>query len=106
MGRSTAELLHARGATVALADVQRELLEEVAANLEAKTTGGKSRVSSTIVDVRKSDQVNAWIQDTVQRFGKLDGAANVAGVFRLSGDITETSDEDWEFVMGVNATGV
>jgi NAD(P)-dependent dehydrogenase (short-subunit alcohol dehydrogenase family) len=30
--------------------------------------------------VRQQAQVEAWIKDTVAEFGRLDGAANVAGI--------------------------
>jgi NAD(P)-dependent dehydrogenase (short-subunit alcohol dehydrogenase family) len=49
--------------------------------------------------------VDAWIAKTVEKFGKLDGAANWAGVISVNPTVDET-DENWEFVMGVNATGV
>jgi NADP-dependent 3-hydroxy acid dehydrogenase YdfG len=39
-----------------------------------------AQVTSRIVDVRKAGDVASWIKDTVTEFGKLDGAANVAGV--------------------------
>lgn len=39
-------------------------------------------------------------------FGRLDGAANVAGVFPTIGGIVDTSDEEWDRVVGVNAGGV
>lgn len=33
-----------------------------------------------VIDVRKRETVDAWIAETVERFGGLDGAANMAGV--------------------------
>jgi NAD(P)-dependent dehydrogenase (short-subunit alcohol dehydrogenase family) len=32
------------------------------------------------VDVRDDEEVKSWISEAVAEFGKLDGAANVAGV--------------------------
>ena len=60
---------------------------------------------STVVDVRKSASVDSWISKTVEKYGKLDGAANWAGVIRIN-PIVEATDEDWNFVMDVNSTGV
>jgi NAD(P)-dependent dehydrogenase (short-subunit alcohol dehydrogenase family) len=57
------------------------------------------------VNVRHSKEVDDWIAKTVEKFGKLDGAANWAGVISVNPTKDET-DENWEFVMGVNATGV
>lgn len=39
-----------------------------------------AQVATRVVDVRKAEEVISWIKDTVTEFGKLDGAANVAGV--------------------------
>jgi NAD(P)-dependent dehydrogenase (short-subunit alcohol dehydrogenase family) len=37
-------------------------------------------VTTRKVDVRDDEEVKSWISETVAKFGKLDGAANVAGV--------------------------
>lgn len=67
------------------------------------------KIITRTVDVRDRSQVDAWISDTVKEFGKLDGAANIAGVIcpRI-GEIflEDESEEDWEFVLGINLTGV
>ena len=50
-----------------------------------------------------------WIAKTVERWGKLDGAANVAGVLGkeiMIDDVESIDSEDWAFVLGVNLTGV
>ena len=105
IGLETAKLLSSRGAKVSIADVQDGPLQEAAAAI--KSAGGDVLVSK--VDVRNSEQVNAWISDTVSRFGKLDGAANVAGVTGRSIGVKtsdELEDDDWDFVIGVNLTGL
>jgi len=105
MGYETAKLLASKGARVSLADVQADKLEEVEKDIEK--SGGKVMV--TVVDVRKRDQVEDWIKKTVEEFGKLDGAANLAGVIGKHINITpieDVDDDDWDFVMGVNAKGI
>ena len=60
-----------------------------------------------MLDVRDVDAVNAWISSTVEKFGKLDGAANIAGVHREHGNmIVEATDDDFDFVFGINGKGV
>lgn len=63
---------------------------------------------SDIVDVRKRSDVEGWLKNVVNDLGSLDGAANVAGVLDPAGTalIKDTTDEHWDFVMGVNSTGV
>ena len=41
----------------------------------------------------------------MDKYGRLDGAANWAGVIRVN-PIVEMTDENWNFVMDVNSTGV
>jgi NAD(P)-dependent dehydrogenase (short-subunit alcohol dehydrogenase family) len=37
------------------------------------------------------------------KLGKLDGAANLAGVFANKAmGLAEMTDEEWEFIMGIN----
>lgn len=52
--------------------------------------------------------MDAWIAATVTEFGRLDGAANLAGILGSAGQkaITETTDGDWAGTVGVNLTGV
>lgn len=76
MGLETAKLLASKGAKVSLADVQEEALNEAVSKI--KSAGGTAM--GNVVDVRNRHQVEAWISKTVSEFGKLDGAANLAGV--------------------------
>jgi NAD(P)-dependent dehydrogenase (short-subunit alcohol dehydrogenase family) len=59
------------------------------------------------IDVRNSESVVDWIKQTVKTYGRLDGAANIAGVFKGSDGTVETEDDaTWDFMMGVNLKGV
>jgi len=105
IGLATVSLLLSRGAKVAAADVQETVHEAV-----KKTSGAISgaEVISTVVDVRKVDSVQKWIDEIVEKFGGLDGVANIAGVHKAFDDGgVETEDEtNWNFMMDVNLTGV
>lgn len=101
MGLAVATLLASRGATISLADINAVALEIAAASLPEA-----DRHMCTVVDVRKSESVDSWIQSTVQKLGKLDGAVNMAGVITPAAPIIETSDDAWNFCLDVNARGV
>jgi hypothetical protein len=58
-----------------------------------------------VVDMRNGESVNAWISTTVSRFGKHDGAVNIAGVLTKSKEVKELSDEEWDSSFVVNAKG-
>jgi NAD(P)-dependent dehydrogenase (short-subunit alcohol dehydrogenase family) len=105
MGLESAKLLAAKGAKVSLADIQAGPLEQAVS--EIKASGGTA--IGTVVDVRNRAQVEAWIKTTVDTFGKLDGAANLAGVIGKSIGMTpleDIDDDDWDFVIGVNQKGL
>ncbi|TIC90300.1 3-oxoacyl-[acyl-carrier-protein] reductase FabG [Colletotrichum higginsianum] len=107
IGLATAKHIASLGARVSIADVNEELLN--AAETELTGLLGAENVLSKIVDVRDRKAVEAWIAETVEKLGPLDGAANVAGVLGRQGNIakvTEIEDDEWDFVMGVNARGV
>jgi len=105
IGLALAKLLSSRGALLSIADLQEEPLAKAAESIRA--TGGK--VITYALDVRKPAQVDAWLDATIAEYGRLDGAANVAGVLgpnMYKHTTAQLSNDEWEFVMGVNATGV
>jgi NAD(P)-dependent dehydrogenase (short-subunit alcohol dehydrogenase family) len=105
IGLETSRLLASKGAKLSLADVQEKPLKE----LEAELQQSGVQVISFVVDVSKRDQVEHWIAATVEKFGKLDGAANLAGVIGRQNNIAgieDIDDEDWNFIFGVNTYGL
>lgn len=104
IGLATAQLLASRGASLSLADVNTRGLEEAAKSIEA--LGAK--VIFTKTDCTKPADCKAWIQRTLDTFGKLDGAANMAGVIGKGVGIMgvhNMTDEEWHFVMDINING-
>ncbi|KAF2436843.1 oxidoreductase [Tothia fuscella] len=102
IGRATARILASRGATLSLCDINADQLQRTAESFQESS---KNHLT-TRVDVSKSDQVNSWIAATVDKFGKLDGAANIAGIGPRIKRLRELTDADYSLVNGVNATGV
>lgn len=106
IGLATAKLLASRGASLCLADVQEEALEKAASEIKATYN---IDVIPYVVDVRKREQVDAWIKKIIDHFGRLDGAANLAGVIGKNLGKTGLVDQDedeWDFMIAVNLTGV
>lgn len=97
LGRSTAELLLAQGARVALLDVLEAELAETAAALGGADAG----VLALCVDLSDREQIRQAVVTVIEAFGGVDALANVAGIVRHS-DPLEISRDDWNAVISVN----
>ncbi len=58
------------------------------------------------VDLTDPDAVKRAVDETIQRFGRIDVLANVAGGFRPGKPVHETSLESWDFLLNLNARTV
>ena len=104
IGLATAKVLATRGASVCIADVDPIAMKEAESYFGSR--GLPFMV--TKVDVSKRNQVDSWIESIIETQGRLDGAANVAGVIGKDHGIaavSELKDEEWDKIIGVNLTG-
>ncbi len=100
-GREFAIIGARLGMRLVLADVQQEALAATAAELEAQG----AQVLAMPCDVRKGEQVEALAQAAMVRFGAVHLVFNNAGV-GAGGLVWESTQADWEWVLGVNLWGV
>lgn len=116
IGLATAKNLFGKGATVCLADIDSEAIATAESYFSSQlaTTNGistqqKQSFSVTKVDVSKRAQVDAWIHGVVAQFGRLDGAANVAGIIGKGHGVdavVDLDDDEWDRILAVNLTGM
>lgn len=100
MGREFANLAASLGMKLVLADVQPKALEKAADELAKQT-----EVLAMVCDVRKGEHVQELADSAMARFGAVHLVFNNAGV-GAGGLVWENSEEDWEWVLGVNLWGV
>ena len=98
IGLGVAELLAEAGARVVAADIIAGGHEELAAK-----SGG--RVVATKADVSQRTDFDALVDLAVQRFGRLDILANVAGMLRVAPTL-EMPEDDIDLLLSVNLKGV
>lgn len=104
IGFATAKILARRGATICIGDVDSNAMQQA----EAYFVQQQNRHAITRVDVSERPQVDQWIEGIVKQFGRLDGAANVAGIIGKhhgSRPVAELEDDEWHKIMAVNLTG-
>jgi NAD(P)-dependent dehydrogenase (short-subunit alcohol dehydrogenase family) len=100
IGFELGRALHARGASVALADVDREAVEQAVREL------GSDRAFALETDVRDPAAVDAAVNDTVERFGRLDLSVANAGIAPDPRPLALADREAFERVLDINLTGV
>jgi NAD(P)-dependent dehydrogenase (short-subunit alcohol dehydrogenase family) len=101
LGREFALLAAKLGMRLVLADVQQDALKQT----EVSATALGADVMSHVCDVRRGDEVESLAQAAVKRFGAIHVVFNNAGV-GAGGLIWESTQQDWEWVLGVNLWGV
>jgi meso-butanediol dehydrogenase/(S,S)-butanediol dehydrogenase/diacetyl reductase len=101
MGKAIGLRLATDGANVVFADINEAEAESAAA--EAKKPGSKALGAR--VDVADRAQIQQLVARAVSEFGRLDMIFNNAGINHIQ-PFMETSEENWERIMRVNALGV
>lgn len=105
IGLGTAEVLFARGASIGIGDIDQAALDSAAKVFPMDS----QRVLFTKLDVSERASVESWIAAIVDKFGKLDGAANSAGVIGKhhgTRGVQDIEDDQWDLIIGVNLTGM
>ena len=100
-GATEARMFAREGARVVIGDVRDELGMQVEA--EIRELGGEAVYLH--LDVTSADDWQRAIDTAEQQFGKVDVLVNNAAIV-LRKDIEETTSDDWDNIMAVNAKGV
>lgn len=98
IGAAMAERLAQEGARVVIGDT----LEEGEAT--ARKLGPESRALFFRTDVSRKADVNALVQTTLDRFGRVDILIQNAGIYPYT-LLADIAVEEWDAVLGVNLRG-
>ena len=100
IGRATALRFVEEGAKVMVVDINRDNAKQTAQMLQE--AGGQAEYAQA--DVSDSKAVERVIEATVSTFGNIQILVNNAAAF-VFGKIEDTTQEDWQQVLGVNIIG-
>ena len=100
-GATEARMFAQEGARVVIGDIRDELGMQVEA--EIRELGGEAVYLH--LDVTSEDDWQRAIETAEQQFGKVDVLVNNAAIV-LRKDIEETTSDDWDNIMEINAKGV
>ena len=101
IGEATALRLAQHGAILALGARRTDRLEAIATRI--RNEGGDVFVQA--LDVTRRDDVEAFVNATIARFGRVDVLVNNAGVMPLS-RMADLKVDEWDRMVDVNVKGV
>jgi NADP-dependent 3-hydroxy acid dehydrogenase YdfG len=101
IGTATARQLADHGASVVLVARRKDRLVQLASEIEA--AGGTALVVEA--DISDRAQAEAAVEQTVERFGRLDTLVNNAGLMLL-GPVVGADPDEWDRMIAVNAQGL
>lgn len=101
LGRAVAAAFAARGAKLALVDLNEDGLKEAVAALPTGTDA-----TPFPANLLEPDSVADCVAAVRTRLGAIDVLANIAGGFTMGPMLHDTSDKDWDFMMNLNARSV
>jgi NAD(P)-dependent dehydrogenase (short-subunit alcohol dehydrogenase family) len=104
IGRGIAEVLHSRGASLAIADVDGDAAERVAAEI----SGDGAAAIGLAANVTDRATLDAAVSKALERFGEIGICVANAGVIGGPGftERRDYNDDDWEATHRVNLRGI
>jgi NAD(P)-dependent dehydrogenase (short-subunit alcohol dehydrogenase family) len=97
IGEATVRRFCAEGAAVVFADRDAENGQRIAADITA--AGGKAVFVTA--DVSREETALAFVQQAIDRFGRLDILVNNAGI-RMYQTVVDATADSWDTLLGVN----
>ena len=101
-GREFARIGARLGMKLVLGDIQRDALDATVAQVQAQGAD----VVGLVGDVSRAADVQALADAAIERFGAVHLVFNNAGVGGAGGLVWESTEKDWQWVLGVNLWGV
>jgi NAD(P)-dependent dehydrogenase (short-subunit alcohol dehydrogenase family) len=101
IGRATARMLCAEGASVLLVARSEEALLEAADECAAAGGDAGGRAESLVADVTEAEAAERIVREAGERLGGLDVLVNNAGTARRR-DLDDVPDEDWYTAWELN----
>ena len=101
IGRATALAFANAGASVTVADISEESSRETVRLIEQQV----GRAFAVKCDVTRAEDVKAALDQTIEKFGRLDVAFNNAGIEQRNAAIADFEEDEWNQIINVNLRG-
>ena len=97
IGFAVAKILSENGASVVITSKNSEKIKQAETKI--------SNSFGITCDIKKKNEVQNVLEQTIKKFGKLDILVNNAGIFPKIKLLHEIEEEEWNEVLDVNLTG-
>ena len=102
IGKATALLFLEKGAHVVLVDLKEEALAVACKDLQQYA----NQLYTISADVTNEQDVENYVRETVERYGKVDVFFNNAGISGPFAMIKDLDKEQFDLLLNINVTGV
>ena len=103
LGGAVAITVAKGGAKVVLVDLRQSAMDETKKKIEDAAPGAE--VFTITADCTKASEVKRYVDESVKKFGRIDGFHNNAGAEALTLPLTETDDANFEKLIAINLMG-
>ena len=104
LGRASALQISKEGAKLSLVDLNLQGLKETEAAI--REVAPKAEILSITANVSEAEEVKKFVDLTLDKFGKIDGFFNNAGIEGKQNLTEDFGIEEFDRVIGVNLNGV
>lgn len=102
IGADAARLFAREGAAVVLGARSGDRLRELTQELEREG----HRASYAVCDVTRVREVQGLVDTALDRFGRIDGGFNNAGISQGGGDLADITEDKFDELVAVNLKGI
>ncbi|MFD1335009.1 SDR family oxidoreductase [Oceanobacillus iheyensis] len=104
LGKATALQVAKEGAILSLVDLNEQGLEET--KKEILEIVPNAKIALIKANVANEEEVKAYVQETINQFGKIDGFFNNAGIEGKQNLTEDFGSDEFEKVVDINLNGV
>lgn len=106
IGRHLTLKLASYGASLAISDINADGLADTLAQATPLLKGDNAKIVADSLDVSDREAMFSYAEHISKEFDEVNLVINNAGVALSSGTLSETSIDDFEWLMGINFSGV
>ncbi len=106
IGLGMARTFARAGMSVALCDIRQDAVKAAAEEVRAITAAMNARAISVTADTADAHAVEDMAARVEDEFGRVDIVCNNAGVLVYPKPVLEVTNEEWDWLIGVNLRGV